>query len=252
MAALGRPRCCRLQRSAIQLFPAFALLCLQSPVDSLILGSPAAVGWEPDDGEEDYDDIDPAQLDAVGAIQQLRSLRVEDLSKLSPSLCSTIRHLSALTSLYLAACNSSDGLELCAVFSTLAAIAQLRSLCVIGSNDCIQRLPTAMSSLTRLRELEIRNIRILQSSPVLTAFTALERLSLRQLAEQHSVNPQQQNPLPAGMHALLSLRSLSVTCYYQPMPPLDLPSLQELELSAPSFGGQVCAACRLSVFQFMS
>ena len=97
--------------------------CLDSPVASLILSSPAAAGFELEDGEEVCDPIDAEQLGPVGAIRHLRRLELSDLANLGLSLCSTLRELTALTELRLVMSYGSVASERCAVFDCIDAMA---------------------------------------------------------------------------------------------------------------------------------
>ena len=146
---------------------AIALSCADAPLESLEI-TPTL--------RTHFDHLDAAQLYPLIALQQLRSLTVSGLDSLDHHLTSTLRHLTALTELSLAMpFDSEDGYTRCEVFEIAPMLSQLEVLCVTG--DCramLQRLPDALASLTRLRRLEVHNIKILHTSNVLTALTALE------------------------------------------------------------------------------
>ena len=233
------------QENALQLLPAIVFLCLSSPLESLQLSSPGAADTRAGDTEHRRTAISVAQLGPLQAMQHLPSLEISGLSSLGSLLASTLRHLTALTSLCLAA-DINDATGPCEVdaFDATAALTQLEDLCIYGSpHHWVRRLPDCMSRLTRLRQLEVVGVR-LPTSHVLTTLTALQQLQLLDMTALPQYAPQLQNPVPPGMHALSNLRDLAVDCGDRPMPPLALPALTEPILQRPAFGGEVCPVLR--------
>ncbi len=249
------------------LLPAIMSVCIGSRLESLQLNrrflttAEMAVPWaqrpgadQPSNSGELCNAIKATQLGPLAALQhQLRSLDVSGLGSLGPRLAGTLRHLTALTQLRLTADNvgSDPGSLECAVFDATGAMTQLQDLYVEGrSRSWVQRLPDCMSRLVRLRRLEVQRVRIMLTSHVLAQLTALEHLEIR--CWVHERDPQQpQNPLPAGMHALRSLRELAVDCCHQLMPALALPALTKLYLVKPAFGAEVCAVPLAQAFRML-
>jgi len=223
----------------LQALPAIVSACLTSPrLGRLMLNSPLAALWDTPSVA-----INTAQLGPLAALRQLPWLELAGVDRLGASLAGTLRQMTELTHLRLAIERDrhEDGSAQCKVLDAIAALTQLVELNIDGSSrSWVLRLPDAMSSLTRLRILAITNVRVMRTCRVLATLAALQQLKiLRNRTLRSHEEPQPQNPLPPGMHALRSLRSVSVTCSYQPMPVLALPALTMLRLDEPSFGGEV-------------
>ena len=227
------------QANAMQILPAIILLCLGSPLQTLALHSPRAADWVPSYG--DYMAMRTTQLNPLAALQQLPSLELLGLDTLGMTLARTLCLLTALT--YLRSTLETD----CAAGSAHGAfnaggdLTQLQELHVSGGQHTeAQQLSTKMSRLVRLRQLKVHDVRFSHTSHVLTALTAVEQLEILLPTSQPPADgPSPQNPLPPGMHALRNLQELRINCICQPMPPLALPALTELQLVAPAFGGEV-------------
>ncbi len=226
----------------MDMLPAISLICQASPVETLALSSPASAGWIPRPGNSGYyEPISSAQLAPLGALRQLRRLTLTDVSDLDSSLVSTLRHLRALTNLHLALHRcSKSGSNSCDVFEAVTAMPQLEERYVAGNSGSRgEGMPDAMSRLIRLRNIHIRDVRIVDTGDALTTLTALQSLTIVRPYEGFSPGPRPLTFLPAGMHALRSLRRMWVTCYHMAVTPLALPGLEELQLDAPRFGGEV-------------
>ncbi len=227
-----------MQIPALQLLPAMTLVCIDAPLRGLHLRCGSNVPG--------CDIIDAAQLEPLAALCQLRSLEIRNLTDFGPGLLSALRGMTALTELVLAARPCANGAGSCGVFEAVAeASTRLQELRVVGhSNTHVARLPEGMSRLVRLRVLELMDVRVNHTSDVLKTLTALESLMIMRSRGRSPHEPQpQQNPLPAGMEALRSLRELRVACDAHPVPPLALPALEVLQLDEPVFGEQVTFIC---------
>ena len=211
-----------LQRPATKLVPVVMPVALAAPLHNLRLGCP--------DRDNVYDFIVASQLAPLTAMQQLRSLTLRDMDTIRDDLFSTLRHLTALTSLCLA--TQYDWVQ-CGVFNAAATLTQLEVLSVDGKwHSDVVDLPAAVSRLTRLRQLEILGVRNLRVGSTLNTLTALERLVILSKNDRHR-QPGVISLLPSGVNALRRLRELRVSCGYQPMPLLSLPALEMLQVDAP-------------------
>ena len=226
---------CASQRRALGLLPAISLTCLTAPLQSLLLSCQDAT-------QQRRAVITAAQLAPLRGLQQLCSLQISDVADFEHSLATTVRHLTALTRLVLAMRPRDHGAsDPGGLFDAAGPLTRLEELSLTSGHGSttIERLPDTMSRLVRLRQLEIREIRLMHSSQ-LTLLTTLETLVVDGGRPLEGF-PQPHKPVPAGINALRSLQVLEVTCFYQHVPPLALPALTSLQLDAPSFS-EVCPA----------
>ncbi len=236
---------CSLPREAMQLLPALTLLAIGERLEGLYLSTPSDYdSWNPRLTTRGWHYIEAEELLPLAALSQLITLHIDNVDGLWGALASTLRRLTALKELSLSTqiFHGSHQPGPCEVFDVAAtAMPHLESLSVAGCACVgIERLPAEMSRLTNLWHLDIRDVRIERTCDVLTTLTGLERLIiLRESDLPAAAQPQPANPLPAGMSALSSLWELRATCYHQPMPPLELPALEVLQLDAPPPAGEV-------------
>lgn len=165
-----------LQRRAVRFLHALSQMQWTGRLRALYMGCLSRTStpgsWAP---------IDAAELGPLAVWQQLRSLRIRNLTSFHPDLLDALRQLTALTSLALSAQRGIGVPQLdCGVFHVAgSALTRLESLSINGGQrTSIQCLPDAMSSLTLLRHLEVHGVTILDTCHVILTLTALTRLDI--------------------------------------------------------------------------
>jgi len=210
---------------------AITLVCLSAPLQSLTLDCAHKSAGTPEA-------IETAQLSPLKALSQLLSLTLLELDSFGAGLLGTLRHLTQLTSLRLAASARSNAVH-CQVFEVATALTRLELLSVTGTwRTTVQDLPTELYRL-RLRDLEIRNVRMTGDCGVLRHLWRLERLVVLWDNELTRDDPERigsSTLLPLGMDGLRSLRELRITCDYGFMWPVTLPALEIFHLDAHAVG----------------
>ena len=147
----------------MQMLPAVTLACLSAPLEDLYL-------WFSCEDSATKDPLAAVQLAPLGALRQLKTLVTTGIDSFQP-LLPALRHLTALTHLSLSV-NATAPPESaqCGVLEVAAsALTQLEEIELVGSwRTTVQRLPDAMSRLTRLRQLETLNVKVVHKSNALT------------------------------------------------------------------------------------